>query len=157
MYEQQSCPVAAPDWPQPYVGIRTGRSANDYLFFPVRLDGRRIGAIVDTGAQRIAVSTKTAPTPGATEAALAQDRSITIRGSAGELDRAHSSVRTIGSRGDITRNPDITVVDLNLPDADLVLGLDFLRTRRIWPSYGSHQIFLKRVTLDQHSLAATGM
>ena len=158
LYEQQSCPVATPDWPQPYVGIRTGRSANDYLFFPVQLDGRRIGAIVDTGAQRTAVSTKAALSLGVTETALAQDRSITIRGSAGEQLTAHiHRFAQLEVGGEITHNPDITVVDLNLHDADLVLGVDFLRTRRIWFSYGSLQIFLKRVTLDRHSLAATGM
>jgi predicted aspartyl protease len=158
LYEQQSCPVAAPDWPQPYVGIRTGRSANDYLFFPVQLNGRGIGAIVDTGAPRTAISTKTALALGVTEAALAQDRSIRIRGSAGEqlTARIHRFAQ-LEVGGEITRSPEIIVIDLNLPDADLVLGVDFLRTRRIWFSYGSRQIFLKRVTLDQHSSSVTGM
>jgi len=118
----------------------------------------KIGAIVDTGAQRTAVSTKAALSLGVTETALAQDRSITIRGSAGEQLTAHiHRFAQLEVGGEITHNPDITVVDLNLHDADLVLGVDFLRTRRIWFSYGSLQIFLKRVTLDRHSLAATGM
>jgi hypothetical protein len=42
------------------------------------------------------------------------------------------------------RDPEIVVADVNLPDADLVLGFDFVSSRRMWFSYGSHRIFLSR-------------
>jgi hypothetical protein len=42
------------------------------------------------------------------------------------------------------RNPEIGVTDLRLGDADLVLGVDFLQSQRVWMSYGSQQIFLSR-------------
>ncbi len=44
----------------------------------------------------------------------------------------------------MTRNPEIIVADLARRDADLVLGIDFIRSRRIWFPYGSRQIFLSR-------------
>jgi len=40
------------------------------------------------------------------------------------------------------RDPEIIVTDVTLNDADLVMGIDFLRPRRIWLSYGSQQIFI---------------
>jgi hypothetical protein len=40
------------------------------------------------------------------------------------------------------RNPVMVVADLNLPDADVVLGIDFLRRRRVWLSYAAHRVFL---------------
>jgi hypothetical protein len=42
----------------------------------------------------------------------------------------------------VVRNPEIIVTDLKLADADLVLGVDFLISRRLWLSYGSRRIFL---------------
>ena len=46
--------------------------------------------------------------------------------------------------GEPVRNPEIVVADVTLRDADLVLGIDFVRSRRIWFSYRSRQIFLSR-------------
>ena len=48
--------------------------------------------------------------------------------------------------GEIVRNPALIVADVSLKDADLILGIDFLGSRRIWLSYGSQQIFLSRPT-----------
>jgi hypothetical protein len=41
-------------------------------------------------------------------------------------------------------DPEMIVTDVRLSDADLVLGTDFLRPRRIWLSYASQQIFIMR-------------
>ena len=45
---------------------------------------------------------------------------------------------------EVIRNPEVIVADVKLSDADLVLGIDFVITRRIWFSYGSERIFLSR-------------
>jgi predicted aspartyl protease len=145
LHEPQSCPGVAPDWVAPYVGIGTGLSAGEHLFFPVQLDGRRMFAIVDTGAQMTTLSTKTARALGVSEATLAQDKPVTIRGAAGERlsGRVHRfSQLDVG--GEAQRNPEIVVADLSLRDADLVMGVDFVRSRRIWFSYRSRQIFMLR-------------
>jgi hypothetical protein len=36
------------------------------------------------------------------------------------------------------------VTEINLNDADFLLGVDFLGSQRVWISYGSHQLFLMR-------------
>jgi predicted aspartyl protease len=142
-YQKQSCPMAAPDWSHPYTTISTGLSRGQRLFFPVQLDGRRIIAVIDTGSQLTALSTTAARALGLSDTLLAQDRSITIQGAtAGVLtSRVHRfgklEVGTV-----VVRNPEIIVTDLKLADADLVLGVDFLRSRRFWLSYGSHRIFM---------------
>jgi len=145
LHEQPSCPLAAPDWAEAYVGINTGRSAGEHLFFPVHLDGRAIVAIIDTGAKITTLSTKTAMALGVSDAVFARDRSVTLRGAAGETVTAHIhrfSQLEVG--GDATRDPEIAVATLNLRDADLVLGFDFVSSRRMWLSYGSRRIFLSR-------------
>jgi clan AA aspartic protease (TIGR02281 family) len=146
-YDKQTCPGAVPAWAEPYVTIAAGRSGGGHLFFPVQLDGHKIDAFVDTGAQSTVLSTSAALALGVTAALLARDRVAILRGAAGEQvnGRVHQFARlNIGTEA--VHNPEMIVTDLRLSDADLVLGIDFLRPRRIWLSYGSQQIFLLRRT-----------
>jgi predicted aspartyl protease len=145
LYKKQTCSNAGPAWTEPYVTIPTGQSLNDRLFFPVRLDGRRLDTFVDTGAQLTVLSVKGAMALGLTEGVLARDPAGMVRGIAAEqlAARVHRFSRLeIGP--EIIRNPEIIVTDVRLSDADLVLGIDLIRSRRIWLSYGSRQIFLMR-------------
>jgi len=147
LHEPQSCPTAAPDWTDRYVGISTGLSAAQHLFFRAQLDGRSIFAIVDTGAQMTLLSTKAARALGVSEATLAQEKAITIRGAAGELLSGHvHRFSGLDVGGVALHNPEIVVADFTLREADLVLGIDFVRSRRIWFSYRSRQIFLSRTS-----------
>jgi len=147
LYEKQTCPGAAPVWTEPYARISAGRSLGDHLFFPVQLDGRRTDAFVDTGSQFTVLSTRAALAVGVAPTILARDRVATVRGAAAEQLAAHVhrfSQLEVGT--ETIRNPEIIVTDVRLSDADLVLGVDFLRSRRIWFSYGSKQIFIMRRT-----------
>ena len=68
---------------------------------------------------------------------------MTTQGVAGEplSARVHRFARLdIGAL--IVRNPEVVVTDLKLSEADIVLGVDFLSSRRLWLSYGSRQLFL---------------
>src|SRR4029079_3638153 len=85
LHEQPSCRDVAPDWAEPYADIRTGRSAGEHLFFPVRLDGRDIVAIIDTGARMSTLSSRAAAALGVTDVQLSRDRPITVRGATGGL------------------------------------------------------------------------
>ena len=134
-YEKQSCPSAVPEWAGSYAEINTGRSLADHLFFPVRIDGRQIVAIIDTGAQRTTLSTAAAQRLGVSEAILARDRSITARGAAGEQlsSRVHRFL-SLEIGGEVMRSPELVVADIAPKDADIVLGIDFLSSRRLWLS-----------------------
>ena len=144
-YARQACPDATPAWTGTYTRISAGRSKGDHLFFPVQLDGHRIDAFFDTGAQWTVLSTRAALALGVSEAALAHDRPLMTRGAAAEQLSAHlHRFSRLEIAGDVVRNPEVIVTDVRLSDADLVLGIDFLRSRRIWFSYGSQQIFLSR-------------
>jgi predicted aspartyl protease len=145
LYTKQSCPTAAPAWAEPYIKIATGRSFGSHLFFPVQLDGHRFDAFIDTGAQLSVISTRAARSLGVTDTALARDRTTVAVGAAGEqlASRVHRFTR-LELGGEIVRNPETVVADFKLSDADLVLGMDFVASRRVWFSYGSRQIFLSR-------------
>jgi hypothetical protein len=93
------------------------------------------------------LSSKAALALGVTEAALSRDRATVTLGAAAERLNSHLhrfSHMEVG--GEIVRNPALIVADVSLKDADLILGIDFLGSRRIWLSYGSQQIFLSRPT-----------
>jgi predicted aspartyl protease len=142
-YAKQSCPRAAPVWPEPYAAIAARRSFSNRLSFQAQLDGQQIEAFFDTGAQLSVLSSKAALALGVTEAALARDRATVTLGAAAERLKSHLhrfSRMEVG--GELVRNPALIVTDLSLRDADLVLGVDFLSSRRVWLSYGSRQIFL---------------
>jgi clan AA aspartic protease (TIGR02281 family) len=109
----------------------------------VQLDGHRITAIIDTGAQKTTLSTTIARSMGMTEAALARDRLVKTKGATGKelSSRVHRFDRLdIGSV--VVRGPEIVVTDLKVRDADIILGMDFLGSRRLWLSYASFRIFL---------------
>ena len=143
LYERLVCAIAAPPWSQPFTSIPVNRSLHDHLFFPVTLDGHKLAAFIDTGAELSAVDRGAALAIGVSGAALDQDPVADLRGAGSEFvkSRAHRFGRLeIG--GETIRDRVIVVTNLRLQDADLVLGIDFLRTRRVWLSYASHQIFL---------------
>jgi clan AA aspartic protease (TIGR02281 family) len=145
LYERQTCAGASPAWTEPYDKIAAGRSLGDHLFFAARLDGRRIATFIDTGAQLTVLSTQAAAALGLTPAVLARDPAIRLHSAAAEELSAHvHRFAQLGIGTAVVRDLEIAVTDLRLSDADLVLGVDFLKSRRMWLSYGSQQIFLSR-------------
>jgi aspartyl protease len=155
-YGKQSCPSAPPAWAEPYATIPARKTFSNHLSFPAQLDGHLIDTFIDTGAQLSVLSSKAALALGVTEAALSHDRATVTLGAAAERLNSHLhrfSHMEVGHRfshmevgGEIVRNPALIVADVSLKDADLILGIDFLGSRRIWLSYGSQQIFLSRPT-----------
>jgi len=146
-YGKQSCPSAAPAWAEPYATINARRSFSNHLSFTAQLEGRQIDTFIDTGAQLSVVSSRAALALGVSEAALARDRATVTLGAAAERLNSHlHQFSRIDVGGELLRNPTLIVADVSLKDADLILGIDFLSSRRIWLSYGSQQIFLSRRT-----------
>jgi predicted aspartyl protease len=144
-YGKQSCPSAAPAWTEAYATINARRSFSNHLSFTAQLDGRQIDTFIDTGAQVSVVSSRAALALGVSEAALARDRATVTLGAAAERLNSHlHQFSRIEVGGELVRNPALIVADVSLRDADLILGIDFLSSRRLWLSYGSQQIFLSR-------------
>lgn len=143
LYQKQTCPAAAPNWAGRYNTIGTGLSPAGRFFFPVQVDGHQLTATIDTGSQLTVLATAAARALGVTETMLSQDHSMTMQGVAGDPlpARIHRFAKLeLGSI--VLRNPEIVVADINLREADLVLGVDLLSSRRLWLSYGSRRIFI---------------
>jgi predicted aspartyl protease len=145
LFAPPPCPITAPAWTGPYATIEANRSLHDRLFFPVSLDGNRLAALIDTGAQLTTLDADSATALGVTGTVLARDPITTLRGAAAEVvkSRAHRFAE-LRIDGETLRDQTIMVAKLGLQDADLVIGADFLRWQRVWLSYRSHRIFLER-------------
>lgn len=145
LFAPPPCPLGAPAWGSAYTTIAANRSLHDRLFFRVRLDGRPLAALIDTGAQLTTLDADTAAALGVTGPSLARDPVATLRGATAEpvTSRAHRFAE-LQIDGEMLRDQTIMVTRLGLQDADLVLGADFLRWQRVWLSYASHRIFLER-------------
>ena len=143
-YEKRAC-VTAPPWAGSYTAISTGRSGGEHLFFPVQLDDREVPAIIDTGAQRTTISKSAAHALGVTEELLGQDRAITTHGAAAEQLRSRiHQFRQLQVGRQIIPHPQLVVSDVRLQDAELVLGIDLLRSMRIFMSFASLKLFLSK-------------
>jgi predicted aspartyl protease len=145
LFTPPPCPVGAPAWSSAYATIAANRSLHERLFFPVRLDGRPLAALIDTGAQLTTLDADWAAALGVTGPTLARDPVTTLRGATAKpvTSRAHRFAE-LQIDGEMLRDQTIMVTRLGLQDADLVLGADFLRWQRVWLSYSSHRIFLER-------------
>jgi predicted aspartyl protease len=139
-----ACLAAQPAWPPPFATIAANRSLHDRLFFPVELDGRRLYAFIDTGAQRSVIDREAALKLGLTAADLARGPAAMLRGAGAAIVAAplHRFARLqVGPV--VVADPVLSVAPLGLVDADIILGEDFIEPRRFWLSYAPPQLFIK--------------
>jgi predicted aspartyl protease len=141
-----SCSPGAPDWGPLYSTIEANRSVHDRLFFWSTLDGRKVAAIIDTGAQHSVVDSRAALAGGLDPQALSREAAISVRGIAGGAGTVAHSYRfhELVIAGERLPNPTLLVAPLGLEDADLILGADFLKDRRVRLSYHLHRVFVEK-------------
>jgi hypothetical protein len=77
---------------------------------------------------------------------------VIVRGADGEQLSAHAHrFFRLEVDGEVFRSAEIDVTEIILNEADLVLGIDFLGSRRVWISYGSHELFLMHHDAQSYS------
>jgi predicted aspartyl protease len=143
LYTKRSCQASPLPWSFSYDTIAAHRSLHDHLFFPVSLDGHQLAAVIDTGSQTTVLDTQAAMTAGLSAALLDHDTASTIRGATAVAAASHRHrFRRLEVGGEAFANATVTITRFSLEDADLILGIDFLASRRVWFSYGTHQLFI---------------
>jgi predicted aspartyl protease len=139
-----ACLAAQPAWRPPFSMIAANRSLHDHLFFAVQLDGRRLYAFIDTGAQRSVIDRAAALALGVDAAELSRAPAAMLRGAAAASVAAPLYRFARLQIGNITiADPVLSVAPLDLVDADIILGEDFIETRRLWLSYSPPAIVIK--------------
>ena len=144
LWKARPCATAQPTWPPPttQLGVQQ-QGASGHLFVPAELNGQPVRAMLDTGASRTTVSLQAAGEAGFRGARLAA--LPTGRGQAmnagGILVRA-APFRSLRVGTDGLDAPVLAVVDLPAGAGDMLLGSDYLASRRVWFSFILGRVFV---------------
>ncbi len=130
-------------WTEPYDAIATLPEYGNALVLPVLADGKRLRALPDTGAAETLLSTAGVIRLGLGDSGgPVQD----IHG-VGERARAVWSIRLSSLQVGRQTERDVPALASRLhlyPIVDMLLGADWFRTRRVWLSYATGQVFTAR-------------
>lgn len=147
LYRNDGCNAGVPPWGVPVIAISLVRSMNNRLNLGVSLDGHPFRAILDTGATASLITRPNALRAGVTPAMLEADPAVSGRGlgtQVFEIRRHVFDELQIGPER--FRNFPIAVGGTLLGGGDMLLGLDYLGSRRVWLSYKLRQMFIAATT-----------
>ena len=124
------------------------------MLVPFELDGVAGLGVLDTGAQLSSISVHMAQRLGLAEEVLAVDRTVMAHGAAPD----HVAVRIHRFRElrigpSVMRSPMLPVVPISDGMGDGLLGIDFLRGRRVWVSSATNRVFV--TPIERSSAIAT--
>jgi len=146
VYDVQGCTGRFLPWSRPYDAVPTIQPVRDTLMVPVRIDGRVLLGQIDTGAANTLVLAPGMQKLGLTEAMLDDDQAVMTRGVGPDSLTVHRHRFASMAVGDDTvTGPALWVGAVHaLRIVDMLLGTDWLRTRVVWLSYATTQVFIAR-------------
>ena len=132
----------------PWIGLRSTMAiqvtGQGQLRVPVLVDGKAVNAMLDSGSGVSLLRTDVAQRLGVTSAEIATDPQILVRGiGTGRVSVRLHRFNTLDVGGDRTVAPEIGVGEIQIGSADMILGLDYLRSHKVWVSYRTGQIFVQ--------------
>ena len=143
LYAASGCAGYTP-WPDA-VSVPFARTRGGLMLIDAQLNGRRVRALVDTGARTTLVRRATALTIGVPLASLESDSAATGIGfGLNQFALRQHRFAELGVPGDTEADFTANVGDLRLPGIEMLLGADFLSARRVWISYATGRLFLRR-------------
>ena len=149
LYQARNCPSARPGWAEASNGLRIPpESGSGKLLVETELDGHKFVALLDTGAEGSIVSKRAARRLGITDEVLSHDRAVVGHGIA-ETDAQMRMHRFASLRfgAEEIRSPVLAVADLPSVAEDMLLGMNYMRGRKLWISPSSRRVFLSAPVL----------
>ena len=145
LYRVSGCPHMQPPWQGAYVGVPATLTRTHLLLLPVQIDGQDAAGLFDSGSDRERVAHAAALRVGVTDAMLARDPDSggLAAGGASRVMRVHH-FRLLRIGADSFAAPIMEVGSLPDPTADMLIGLDYMRTRRFWLSYATRTVFIQQ-------------
>jgi predicted aspartyl protease len=146
LWRVQHCAGDFLTWQAPHFVIPLLRYQPNRMVAHVRIDGQPVTALIDWGARFSTITIATATALGVTPGMLALDRPGSSHGVDQNELPVHAHRFTELSIGAGTfRNIAIQVADLQVTDVGMLLGADYVRSRRVWLSYATEQMFVERI------------
>jgi predicted aspartyl protease len=143
LYTVSNCLGHFAPWPGEYQGYSAEKTRSNRFILNVALDGHRMRALVATGAEISLVTTSAARLAGVDSVALARDLQSSGVGVGGArfTTYRHNFSMTIG----MATYPDapLLVANQSFRDSDMLLGMDFMKNRRVWLSYSTGWVFMQ--------------
>jgi predicted aspartyl protease len=124
----------------------------DFALVPMEIEGKRVTAVLDTGARRSVVNwawaKKLRLTPRSSRVAATDD----IEGATAQSTKAHAVEAASIKAGDLEwQSRALTIADLSVFEAlgledkpAMILGLDLLKELRVVVDYGGQRLYLQR-------------
>lgn len=129
-------------WREPYAAIAALPAFGDALVLPVLANGESLRALPDTGTTETLLGL-----PGVIRLGIAEPHGVPAGtlGGVGTRTRPAWPVRLSSLRVGDQAGRDVPVLATRLrfyPIVDMLLGADWFRTRRVWLSYATKQVFV---------------
>lgn len=142
LYAVTNCTGFVP-WRGAGTSMPAAATRRGLLFVPVAIDGRPVRALLDTGARASLVTRRVAHSLGVDDEMLQADPRRTGQGvGMTDIDFRLHRFATVDVGAIPMRNMPLNVADMRLPGVEMLLGADWIATRRLWISYGGGTVFV---------------
>ncbi|SIT48651.1 exported hypothetical protein [Paraburkholderia ribeironis] len=144
LYTVQGCTGRFVPWNGSYDAFVPFKTRGNRMILEAALNGHHVRAELDTGAFRSLVSLKIAEIANI-GGQMAMGPALSGSGAGGQSLGYNIYRFDTFSLGEKTfHNTPLAVADFGMKDADMLLGMDFLRASRVWVSYLSNWVFIQR-------------
>jgi len=143
LYRNDGCRSGVPPWGVPVVALPLVKSMANRLTTAVTIDGHPFHAILDTGATASLISRPNALRAGVSAATLDQEPALPSHGLGTKdfMTRRHVFAEMqVGQER--YKQVNLLVSGAMLGGGDMLLGLDYFGSRRVWLSYALRQMFV---------------
>jgi predicted aspartyl protease len=145
LYDVGGCAGNFLPWTNPYVAIPVDNPVPGRLLLPIRVNGRKMSAQIDSGSTRTVMALRSALHSGLTQAVMDRDPQQKVRGvGAAELTAyEHLFSEFQVGPGDVRKLP-VLIMPLPVQGGDVLLGVDWLGGQPVWISWSTNQVFVAR-------------
>ena len=144
LYRVTDCGHVTPPWTTPYMTVPLSITPSHRVTVPILLDGHEVEAVFDTGANGDSLSPDSASRAGLTNEIVGKDPLHDGAGVGGQPYKAPMhTFQTVKIGTQIYKNRDLNIIPLGSTEADMLLGEDYMRTRRFWLSYATKTLYIQ--------------
>jgi len=127
----------------PHFRLPLRRYAPARMVATVQIDGQSLAALIDWGSNATVLNEAAAARLGLAPETLAADPVGHSRGADGnEIEYRVHRFPEIRIGNGVAHQARVEVAPIHTTDVDMLLGLDYARTRRLWLSYATGQLFV---------------
>lgn len=159
LYRVQDCAAGLVPWTTPYEAVPLRFTPRGVPRVAVQFDGRPLELTLDTGAThtriKFAAALGLGLSPEAITAGGPFSKSMTVSG--GFIYNYLHRFDRVRLGDSVFSDHPVRVSPIPLPGRDGMVGLDLLRTRRIWISNATQQLFIARAEAGATVVADSGM